>query len=301
MNRAAFIAIDWGTSNLRAWLMDADGLMMMEKAADASILKIETGSFEAAFKALTHEWLKMHGNLPVLMAGMIGSRQGWIEAPYQSCPATAATLAESLLSVPKISSKAFIVPGLQTQTTTGTPDVMRGEETQLLGALDLQGADEGWYCLPGTHSKWARIDNQAISDWTTHMTGEVLDLMVDHSILGRAMEGKRLNLDCFNTGVECAAQGIGLLHDMFSARSRYLFEEIAPTDLHSYLSGIVIGHEILSMLRCHETLQNICLVGQPALCKLYAAALRHHNINSTQLDGGMAVRQGLFAIYQHSV
>jgi 2-dehydro-3-deoxygalactonokinase len=237
----ALIGLDWGTSNCRAFRIARDGAVLETRTAAQGILAVKDGNFAAAYEALVGDWLKAHA-APVLMCGMIGSRQGWIEAPYVELPADAEQLARNLIKVP--GTNAAIVPGLVGDALAGGRDVIRGEETQIVGALDA----DALYCLPGTHSKWVSVEQNSIVRFATFMTGEVYGVLRQHSILGRLMENEAHDDAAFSAGIERGRKAGGLLHQLFSVRTDGLFGAQLPTALASYLSGLLIGHELRAAL-----------------------------------------------------
>ncbi len=279
----ALIAIDWGTSSLRAWRMDAAGGILESRRDGQGILKVENGNFPAAFEKVVGDWTKASPNLPVLMAGMIGSRQGWVEATYATCPATVEMFAGQLAAVPQFPN-VRIVPGLSRRAPDEAPDVMRGEETQIFGL----GLDNALVILPGTHAKWTSVRDGAIDWFSTFMTGEVYDVLKKHSILGRMMEDvPQAGIPAgFDKGLREALSGAsGSLQSLFSTRTRGLFGELSPQDSGGYLSGLLIGCEIregLAALRKRKVEpKNAVLVGADTLTSLYASALAQAGIVTT--------------------
>lgn len=227
----ALIGVDWGTTALRAWRIAADGRVLAARQRERGILKLSGGDFRAAFEDCLGDWHAEGGN--VLMSGMIGSRQGWVETPYAECPADIAALAGALTAVPGL-ARVWIVPGLSLRDGARR-DVMRGEETQIAGAV---GEGSATVVLPGTHSKWARVEGGRIMRFTTYMTGELFELLTRHSILGRLMTGAAEDKDGFRQGVEAARDGAsGLSGALFSVRSLGLFGDIGPEALSDYLSA----------------------------------------------------------------
>lgn len=250
MARPGLIAVDWGTTSFRAYLVAGDGTIAARQATGDGILSVQDGAFSPVLARATASWRREHGELPILMSGMIGSRQGWREAAYLSCPATADELASKLLrfSDPVLGELA-IVPGLICHPH-GKPDVMRGEETQIIGALQRLGAKSHTFVLPGTHAKWVSVTAGSIGAFRTYMTGEVFAALKGHTILGRTMSRDAKHVpEAFGRGVEFgAARGaVGdLLNRIFSARTLGLTGELAADDAASYLSGLLIGAEIAS-------------------------------------------------------
>ncbi|MBX6367784.1 MAG: 2-dehydro-3-deoxygalactonokinase [Rhodospirillales bacterium] len=258
---APIIAVDWGTSALRVALVGEDGRVERRAESPDGILHARDGDFAGVFARMTAGW----PSLPVFAAGMIGSRQGWREVPYLRCPTGLDELAAALAEV---APGFFIVPGVVATSTDGTPDVMRGEETQVLGT----GISDGIVVLPGTHSKWVRVERGRIASFATFMTGEVFAVLTQHSILGRLMAGDEQDDAAFARGLARGREEKGaLLHDLFSVRTLGLFGAIPETGLRSYLSGVLIGNEIAAAMRLYvETPRAV--VGAPALMARYRQA-----------------------------
>jgi len=217
---------------------------------------------------------------------MVGSRQGWREAPYLPCPAGAADLARALTDVPFTGARVKLIPGLSDTDAAGAPEVMRGEETQLIGALAAIGRD-GIACLPGSHSKWARIEAGRIAGYTTHLTGEAYAALCGHTILGRMMRDGPTDLGAFDQGVDRAADPGGLLHHLFGVRTLGLFGRLSETAAASYLSGLLIGHEARAALTPGA---EVHLIGAAELCALYARAIGARGGAPVQHDADAAAR-----------
>ena len=285
----ALIGIDWGTTSLRAWTIAADGSVLDARRRDLGILRVPGGDFPAAFAQSVGDW---HGlGLPVLMSGMIGSRQGWAEAPYVPCPADTASLAAHLLSPPG-TKRVWIVPGLSL-SEGARRDVMRGEETQIAGAVGEDGSATA--VLPGTHSKWVRVENGRIVDFATFMTGELFDVLVKHSILGRLMSGDAASDEGFRRGLDAARTGEGGLSGaLFSVRALGLFGDVPPDALRDYLSGLVIGHELREALARFPA-RDVLLIGAASLARRYETALQACGVGVRSADESAAVK-GLFGI-----
>lgn len=293
----ALIAVDWGTTSFRAYLASADGQALAAHESGQGILHVQDAAFADTLVAAARDWVAQHGPLPILMAGMIGSRQGWREAPYARCPARAADLSVGLthVDVPGLPSVA-IVAGVTTQGVAERPDVMRGEETQIFGALAGMRLEQGIFVLPGTHSKWVRVDGGAIVDFTTYMTGEVFAALKDHTILGRLMAPGPGNGDGFVRGLDAARRTSGgagaLLCGIFSARTLALFDELAGGDVADYLSGLLIGAEIVEAAR-HAP--GVVIIGSSLLSTRYADACRYLGIAAVTAPADCVV-MGLAAI-----
>jgi 2-dehydro-3-deoxygalactonokinase len=287
------IAVDWGLTSCRAWRFDSGGQIVEARSGGRGVLKIEGGAFGDALEEFLAGWIDA-GEAPIVMCGMIGSRQGWVEAPYVDIPAGMADLAASLAPVP-FRRAAFIVPGV-VQRTGSVPDVMRGEETQVAGALPSLGSAE-LFCLPGTHSKWVVTEGDRIRQFSTHMTGEVFDLLCRHSILGRLMTEGETNPEMFQRGVRRAAKPGGVLHHIFGARTLGLVDGLGGADLRGYLSGVLIGAEITAALAEAPGERPIRLIGAPALCALYGRALDGLG-RASVLAGEEVAALGLAAIWR---
>ena len=264
------IGIDWGTSSFRAFRLADGGAVLERRSAPRGIMSVTDGKFAEVVHEFAGDWLKA-GESRILLSGMIGSRQGWRESQALQCPAGIEDLARALTPVPFDAARVFIVPGVTAKDAQGIPEFMRGEETQIIGLLPAIGA-RGLVCLPGTHSKWARIEDRRIASFTTHMTGEAFAALSQHTILSRLMKGEADDAQAFDRGVARSADAGGLLHHLFGARTLVLSGQMQETATRSYLSGLLIGHEIRAALTGAPE-QEIHLAGEEKLCALYARAL----------------------------
>jgi 2-dehydro-3-deoxygalactonokinase len=264
------IAIDWGTSSFRAYRLAPDGMVLDRRSAPLGILAVKDGRFSEALESQIRDWLDT-GERRVVMSGMIGSRQGWQETPYAHCPAGLAEIATAMVRVDWDRGSAWIAPGLTCRDQSGIADVMRGEEVQVLGALDTLAEGAAWICLPGTHSKWACVEGRRIMHFSTYMTGEVFAVMKAHSILGRMMTEAPFDVAAFDAGLLRARDDGGLLHHLFGVRTRGLFGDLTSERSASYLSGVLIGHELRSV-----PVQSgvVYVLGAQDLSQLYVHALR---------------------------
>jgi 2-dehydro-3-deoxygalactonokinase len=288
------IGLDWGTSTLRAALFDAHGRVIEERSMPRGILTVAPGEFSAVFHDACGDWLRATGAV-ALLCGMAGSRQGWVEAPYCACPAGFADIAARLQWVEP--GRIAIVPGLNYETQD-VPDVMRGEETQVFGALQLLGLEQGLFVLPGTHSKWVRVAGQRIESFSTFMTGEFYALLRRHSILARTLpqgDGE-LDVPAFRRGVQHALRSGNLLHSAFSARTLSLSDRLPAAVMPSYLSGLVIGEELRSQ-ELGAMRGPLVVIGSPALAQRYELALQAFNAPVRSV-GSEATWRGLWAIAQ---
>jgi 2-dehydro-3-deoxygalactonokinase len=283
------IAVDWGTSSLRGARLDAAGQVLEEKSAPLGILNVPNGDFAGVFKAQFSDWMKP--GTRCLISGMAGSRQGWAEAPYVACPAGPQDLAQHLHWIER--DRIAIVPGLS-DTQGDVPDVMRGEEVQIFGAMRLAGLADGLFVLPGTHSKWATVRGGKVTGFRTFMTGEVYGLFAQHSILARTLDAHApLDEAAFRRGVARASDGEGLLHNVFGVRALGLFGRLSPSESASYLSGLLIGEEL-----GRQTLPpsgEVIVIGASALVERYALALKERG-SRVRTFGAEATWAGLRAL-----
>jgi 2-dehydro-3-deoxygalactonokinase len=279
MATAALIGIDWGTSSFRAYRIDAEGKVIETREAPAGILSVRDGDFGRVLGREIDDWLQAEPEVPVIASGMITSRQGWVEVPYCACPAGSAQIAGALMRHPTRPTLHF-VPGLALIGDDGVPDVIRGEETQIIGEVgDLPGRH--LLVLPGTHSKWALAEDGAINWFATFMTGEVFAVLKEHSILGRLMQGEADDHAAFERGLAYARSGQGgLLKRLFSARTLGLFDRLPATGVASYLSGLLIGSEIEEALGCLEVAPDaeIRVIGASKLAWRYRGAFAARNL-----------------------
>jgi 2-dehydro-3-deoxygalactonokinase len=295
----ALIGIDWGTTSFRAYRISADGQVLDSRRAEAGILNVPHGEFEGVFEREVGPWLMLQPDLPVLASGMITSRQGWVEVPYCPCPAGRAEIAGALLRHATTRGRIIhFVPGLSMVDPDGVPDVIRGEETQIIGEI---GAASGrrLLLLPGTHSKWALVENGRIVWFATFMTGEVFGVLKEHSILGRLMAGEAHDAQAFRRGVAYArgAHG-GLLKRLFSARTLGLFGQLPAEAIASYLSGVLIGTEVGDALDCLDQApadQEITVIGSSDLSARYLTAIEGAGLRGCRAAADAAAH-GLFLI-----
>jgi 2-dehydro-3-deoxygalactonokinase len=291
---SGLVAIDWGTSSLRAALIDERGHVVDEHSLPRGILTVAAGEFPRVFEAATAPWPQRAGML-CLLSGMVGSRQGWLEAPYCACPAGFAEIAARLAWVEP--GRIAIVPGLCCEPQ-GVPDVMRGEETQVFGALALLGLESALLVLPGTHSKWVRVAAGRIESFSTFMTGEFYALLRQHSILARTLPEADGELDAkaFEQGLRHALATGNLLNAAFSVRTLALFERLPMQAAPSYLSGLVIGEELRSQQLGQDS-GPLVVVGSPALTQRYELGLRILGLPSRAV-GSQATWRGLWSVAQ---
>ena len=284
------IAVDWGTTSLRGARLDDAGRVLEEKSAPLGILNVANGDFAGVFASQFSDWMKPAGTR-CLISGMAGSRQGWAEAPYVACPAGPGELAKQLHWIER--DRIALVPGLS-DTQGDVPDVMRGEEVQIFGAMRLAGLVAGLFVLPGTHSKWATVRGGRVTGFRTFMTGEVYGLFAQHSILSRTLDANApLDEAAFRRGVAGASNGEGLLHNAFGVRALGLFGRLSPAESASYLSGLLIGEELDRQALPEGG--DVIVIGASALVERYALALGEKG-TTVRTFGSEATWAGLRAL-----
>lgn len=280
MTAPALFGLDWGTSSLRAFLFGAYGAVLDRRSAPLGLMQIGAGGFPAAFAEIAGAWLRDWPDLPAIASGMVGSAQGWAEAPYCVGETGADALAERLVAVPTGlgAGRLHIVPGVALGGPC--PDVMRGEETQIAGALALHPelAGESCFVLPGTHCKWVEVRGGRIGRFRTFMTGELFDVLRRHSILGRPAAGAPAAVPdeaAFLRGVAAArASGEGIAPLLFSARTLVLRGGLPAASSLDYLSGLLIGDEIRAATSAAAPGgSRLAMIGAEVLCRRYRTAL----------------------------
>ena len=264
------IALDWGTTRARAFLISEAGEVLERRSADQGIQSVPAGGFPAAFEAIAGDLRRASPDAAIVLAGMVGSRNGWIEAHYVPCPASPDEIASAGMTVTLADgSPATILPGLSCEE--GAFDVMRGEETLIVGL----GLDDGIACLPGTHSKWARIEGGRIVSFASFMTGEIYGLLRQHSILSR-LAGEPLGDDTARgtaEGLAAAARPGGLLNTAFASRSEVLAGRMRGGAVGPYLSALLVGHEVSGAQALLGRSDRVHLVADGVLAQSYGAAL----------------------------
>jgi 2-dehydro-3-deoxygalactonokinase len=292
----SLLAIDWGTTALRGARLGPDGVVLEERRFERGVASLAADAFEAVFDAHFGDWMAPADTL-CLIGGMAGSKQGWVEAPYLPCPARFEDLCSKLTWVG--ARRIAIVPGL-TCNHAGIPDVMRGEELQIFGALRLLGRLDGLLVLPGTHSKWVVVRAGHVQRFSTVMTGEFYGLLRRHSLLARSMpdEDGELDAPAFDQGVSVALSSRSLMQTAFGVRTLALFDRVRPEALPSYLSGLVIGEELRSQMNHDlEGGGDVVVIGADTLTQRYERALSQQGIGVKTL-GPQAGWLGLWAVGQ---
>lgn len=283
----ASIAVDWGSSNRRAWALGRNGGILQQRADDKGLLAHPDRRFAESLAGFIGDWLAAAPGVPVIMAGMVGSRLGWVEVPYLPVPLPLAALAANLRLAGEIQgSGCWIVPGLS-QDDAIQPEVMRGEECQMLGALLARGTQGGLFLLPGTHSKWARVEGGRLTTFRTYLTGELFDLLSKSGTLAQVLAAAGEDPDGFARGVAAAADA-QLLNRLFSVRTLGLFDRLSGSALRSYLSGLLVGTEIRDALAVwpHAATAGVTCIGSAAMIARYQAAASRLGLVLDGIDSG---------------
>lgn len=293
----SIIAIDWGTTSFRAYRLSERGEILDKRSSANGILAVEDNQFAEMLMGQVGDWMKADPAAPLVMSGMIGSRQGWQEIDYVTGQPGAAEIADGMGKVTLVDGRSvWIAPGYSCINSDGQPDVMRGEETQIIGASAGKSGNH-IYCLPGTHSKWVSVTDERITGFTTFMTGEVFDVLCTHSILAKLMSDEdRDDTEAarwFDEGVEKAKSGIPLLSGFFGVRARALFSEIPEAYTKDYLSGLLIGSEIRDAFKDKKT--TVKLIGAGPLIELYGRVISAFGGTVELADEDLAA-EGLFQL-----
>lgn len=286
-----YIAVDWGTTNRRAWLIDREKGALESYADDQGLLSIPTGGFEVSAREVRRKF----GEWPMLLAGMVGSDKGWHQVPYISCPADLTALADGIYWLHR--GAIGIVPGVC--QTDGQADVMRGEEVQAIGAVALGAVGpDGLICHPGTHSKWVRMQAGRISGFHTMMTGEIFSLLRTESVLSSQMQGEPVANTSFDRGLEQALDGAPLLSALFQIRAEQMVSK-RQLDGASFASGLLIGCDVRAGLATARPDDAIAIIGNRELSELYARAIERVGYRSHIVNDGDAFVAGMRAIVDH--
>ena len=284
-----FIAVDWGTTNRRAYRIDRNGTCVSSIEDDCGVLSIAPRGFPAAVDDIRARL----GDLPLLLAGMVGSTRGWVEVPYVPCPAGLDDLAKQLCWIDP--GRVAIVPGLSI-ASEGHADVMRGEEVQLFGALAVGLIPPtSTVCHPGTHNKWITVADGRITAFRTVMTGEMFNMLRERGILSEFLAGNVTRGDAFRAGVKRGLGGSALTAELFSVRARVLLGEMPRESAASYTSGLLVGVDLGVGLGLAAG-SDIIIMGRPDLTSLYAAGAAEAGQSAREIDGSTAFLAGALAI-----
>jgi len=300
MTTYSCIAVDWGSTNRRAWALGADGRALDERSDSAGLLAIKERRFGESLESFLRDWLTP--GLPIVMAGMVGSRMGWVEVPYLAAPAPLADLAKNLMKAGRIAdSDCWIVPGVSFDGAA-QPEVMRGEECQMLGALLRQGRSDGVFLTPGTHSKWVRVADGKLLEFRTYITGEMFNLLRQSGTLAQLMTGDGDDETAFARGVQATAAGSQLLNRLFSARSLALFGRLEGDKMASYVSGMLVGTEMRDALAAWPDLgrTGVTCIGSAGMIARYGACASILGLALHGIDNKDVLPAALFWIGQQA-
>jgi len=291
----SFIIVDWGTTNFRASLLDENNQTIDSLSSNDGMMRFEKNEFYPFLMTQLNPWLSKNKTLKVFMSGMVGSLNGWLETKYLHCDVNLDELSQNLVQIPNIKENIYIVPGVKT-LKNGLVDLMRGEEIQIFGALDHLKVKDAVVILPGTHSKWAQVQNEHIVDFKTNMTGEVFNSLSTNTILAKSIASKEINNNAFQKGLELSSTKGGLLNQVFQARAQA--KDIGKDKVYSFLSGILIGHEVKEMSSLFAT-NKVIIVGNSTLNSLYEEALKIYEIDSEIVDAQIATNNAMIYIYKN--
>jgi len=293
------IAVDWGSTNLRAKLI-VEGRMEQCLTSGQGIKNVGTGGFEKALVSLCGNWKAEHVGFDIVMSGMVGSREGWREVPYCRTPVGLGDLAGALVAIhTETMGDVYVVPGLRHDFPDGTTDVMRGEETEVSGVLAEAGDDALTVCAPGTHSKWVNCRDGKIMSFRTWFTGEAFEKLTQDSLISGGQTGdlERVDDDSFVRGLEHSGRAGGLLHHLFLGRTDMLTDRIKAEHLPGLISGLLIGHEIREAEEFAEG--EIQLIGKNRSAELYARAFDFFELPCTKWEQDVHLA-GMLALRNYS-
>jgi 2-dehydro-3-deoxygalactonokinase len=288
-SQPAVLAIDWGNSGMTAWLMDRSQRVLDALDHPVALKDVSNAGYADLVATACAPLLDVRQDLPVILCGMVGARGMWVEAPYASSPARLPDLVRRAVRVTISGHPAAILPGADFKGPQGF-EVMRGEEVQILGAARMTGRQEGLVCIPGAHSKWARLESGALAEFETWITGELFQLL-RQGIVGRLAEGDVFSLDAYRRGLERGRTG-PVNRAAFSARSDVLAGALPATDVSSYISGLLIGSEV-SGATPSGSVGSILLLAKGVLAHRYRAAFEHFGLDHQLVDAREAKRIGL--------
>lgn len=290
---ADYIAVDWGSTNVRAWLY-LQGECVASQHSPMGVTRLGESTAVEAFEKLIAPWWQHQ--VPVVMAGMIGSDAGWVSVPYLRCPISLTDISHQLTKIKETPGNVRIIPGICVERDDNM-NVMRGEETQLIGAYRETSAE--FYLLPGTHSKWVRTDSGVLRDFRTVMTGELHHLLLSNSLIGANLPEQSTDPEAFTQGLEQGFEEPDLVRRLFEVRAARVLGKLAKTSVSDWLSGLLIGHEVAQMKR-HYALPSgngpLVVVGSDNLLQRYLPALHMAGLKSQTVDGDQAFQAGIRSI-----
>lgn len=306
-----FIAVDWGSTRLRAFLCKHQAhreIQLLARSNGPGVTKaIE--SFEKTLFDSIEPWCEEYGNLPIYLSGQIGSSIGWRETDYLPCPISPEQIASKCLRFEAQGHQISIIPGLSCLLPNQHYDLMRGEELQVLGWLGQDPENrigQHLICLPGTHTKWVFVNNGQIVMFKTAMTGELYDILVNHSILIQD-KNALFNQEAFDQGAKFTLQSEAgsFVHGLFSVRSKQLFKQISAQQSTSYLSGLLIGSDVRAAINANEwdikSLNKIVLIGSPNLSKSFARVLESEGVNTEICKLTKTTLAGFSSVFQADI
>ncbi|MCG8157827.1 2-dehydro-3-deoxygalactonokinase [Brenneria goodwinii] len=289
----SYIAIDWGSTNLRAWLY-LNGACVDETQSEAGVTRLNGQTPQQVFQNIVAPW-RRH-DVPVVMAGMIGSNAGWLSVPYLPCPIRLTDVARRLTRVDAAKPlAAWIIPGLSIAREDNS-NVIRGEETQLIGAYDA--CPSSLYLMPGTHSKWVQMDGDAVIDFRTVMTGELHHLLLKQSLIGVGIGEQQPAPDAFQRGLEQGFADENIIRCLFETRAAHVLGRLEKSAVSDWLSGLLIGNEVAQMQRQYRIAAgtNVTIIGNPALGARYQQALLNAGLRVQSFDGDQTFQAGIRSI-----
>lgn len=287
-----WLAVDWGTSNLRVWSMSNNDTVLAEASSGDGMGKLAPDQFEPALRAIAGNW--MNGTTTVVACGMIGARQGWIEAPYTTVPCAPITegFVQAVTSDPDL--HVHVIPGLRQLTP---PDVMRGEETQIAGFLARNPNWDGVLCLPGTHTKWAHVSANEVVSFKTFMTGELFETICRQTVLRHSIGADGWDDTAFHDALmDTLSRPERISSDLFSLRAAGLLHNLSPAAARARLSGLLIGSE-LAGARPYWLGQQVAVIGAGELSDLYVDVLAKQGVPARQVQADTTTLDGLIAAY----
>lgn len=288
------ILVDWGTSNFRATLYDENFNVLDKTSNNNGMLSLEKSEFYDFLKTTLKDWFLKYKNIKVLLSGMVGSQNGWLETKYLVCDTNLKEVSKKLVKIPNIKEDIYIVPGVKTMKNN-IIDLMRGEEVQIFGALKSFDIKDATLILPGTHCKWAEVKDENIIDFKTNMTGEVFNILSSNSILEKSIKSKDFNEEAFLKGINLAKKEGGLLNQIFQARAQASI--IGENNIHSFLSAILISNEIKEMKNIFSS-KEIIIVGSSTLNKLYEIALKEYDFKTQTISSELASLEAMKYIHK---
>lgn len=291
------IGVDWGTSSFRAFLFGKNGKILDQISSAEGIGQVNNG-FQIVLMSYISVWLDIRPNVPIILSGMVGSKNGWHETPYLRCPLSLQTLGENLTSLVVEKKRLYFAPGLLADHSENGSDIMRGEETQVIGAGRLLNLNSGLFCLPGTHSKWVAVNKNIIENFHTFITGDVYASLSKHSLLAKSVDAKTTwDNTAFCQGVERSFEKESILSNLFEVRTADVISRRKSSWSTSFLSGLLIGEEIRAATKIYD-IKQIILVGNSTLTEKYKSALNLFDVDVISVTGEDSSALGIWSYYQ---